>query len=66
MNLLNGYWKNVGGWLKMKDKDDIMVKNLIPLLESCPDNDPQTTAINIMYHIRGNKDLYFRILDKES
>lgn len=50
----------------MKDADDIMVKNLIPLLESCPDNDPQTTAINIMYHIRGNKDLYFRILDKES
>lgn len=49
----------------MKDKDDVMVKSLIPLIESSKDMDAQGQAIAIMYHIRGNVDKYFTIGQKE-
>ena len=49
----------------MKDKDDIMVKDIKEILEEIPDNDSLSTAINIMYQIRGNKDRYFRLMDVE-
>lgn len=49
----------------MKDSEDIMVKDIKKIIEACPDNDPLTHAINIMYQIRGNKDKYFRVMDVE-
>lgn len=44
----------------MKDKDDIMVKDLIKELKL-----HEILAIKIMYQIRGNKDKYFQISQKE-
>lgn len=50
----------------MKDKNDIMVKDILEILERVPDNNPLSHAISIMYQIRGHKDKYFRIRDKEA
>lgn len=50
----------------MLDKNDILTKNIKEILDSCPGNDNLTTAINIMNHIRGYKDKYFRISDQET
>lgn len=50
----------------MKDKNDIMVKDIKDILDTVPKNDSLTQAINIMYLIRGNKKKYFRIVDREN
>lgn len=44
----------------MKDKDDIMVKDLIKKFKL-----HELLAIKIMYEIRHNKDKYFRVFDVE-
>ena len=44
----------------MKDKDDIMVKDLIKELKI-----DEILAIKIMYQIRGNSEKYFKIVQKE-
>lgn len=50
----------------MKDKDDIMVRDIKIMLDHLPDNDTLSQAINIMYLIRSNKDKYFRVMDVEA
>lgn len=44
----------------MKDKDDIMVKDLIKKFKL-----HEILAIKIMYQIRVHKDKYFRVIDVE-